>query len=70
MDFLALWGICSFIALGSTMSYVHEKHNQDLNKPVFYAFAFIFGPLALGFILQDIASDLKKIKDNTKAPPN
>ncbi len=68
MDFVTLWAICSFIALGSAVTYLADRHNQDMSKPVFYCLAFIFGPVALGFMFQDMASDLKKIKDNTKRP--
>ena len=70
MEFFAFWGICSFIALGSAMAYLGEEHNQDLSKPLFYGFAFIFGPVVLGFMFRDIEKNLKKIKENTKSTVN
>jgi hypothetical protein len=70
MDFFALWGICSFVALGSAITYLDDEKNRDMSKPAFYILSVIFGPVVLGFMLQDMASDLKKIKDNTKSSPN
>ena len=69
MNFLALWGICSFIALGPAIVYLGDKKNQDMNHLISYVLAFFLGPVVLGFILQDIANSLSKIAKNSEKDP-
>lgn len=61
----SLWLICSLTAIGAGISYRNQQKEAGevlIDAFAFYFFVLALGPVCIGFILQDIVGDLKKIR--------